>query len=296
MTKDSIGKLTLTSGLSASAVVLSLAGHIAANAEEITYDGTRPGVLQTDPSGKSNPFKSLYSTNSQSGNTLKIGSETAGEKVEWATTGTANAPYVIYGGVDIRPNTKKDTDPVEEGADISNNNVELSNVRYDWSGKNSVGGGLSIDGSNANGGGFGGGSIFGGVSVGASAMQSGGAFGGGKGGDISGNKVTLQNVEIIGSNSGDGLAGNTGGIVNGALSGGIGGQGGGSVFGGLSVDGSGSIGAGRFSGVGGKVHHNDVTLKNVVLTGGSGGKGGENNNGSIAGWLGGMGGIRFWRI
>lgn len=124
MSKISIGKVLFIGGVSLGTILASLSSRLEVNAEEITYDGTISNILQTDPSGKSNPFKSLYSTSSQSGNTLKIGSETAGEKVEWATTGTASAPYVIYGGVDIRPNTKKNSsDPVEIGADISNNHV-----------------------------------------------------------------------------------------------------------------------------------------------------------------------------
>lgn len=263
---------------------------IEANAEEITYDGRQPGILQTDLSGESNPFSSLYSINSKNDNKVTVGSEIAGGgQAEWATTGTVNAPYVIYGGVDIRPNTKTEHDPVEAGADISNNDVYIKNVHYDWSGQNSVRGGLSIDGSNANGGGFGGGSILGGLSVGAATIQGFGSGDiGGQGGAVNGNKIRLQNVNIKGSDGGKGIAGNQGGLINGALGGGLGGQGGGSVFGGMSV--GGAAGIGGTGGIGGEVHNSSVLLQDVVLTGGAGGKGGESSNGLIGGGAGGMGG------
>lgn len=290
MSKSFIDKVMLASGVSISTVLLSLTWPFAANAEEITYDGTQVNILQTERSGAFNPYKSLFSTSSKNNNKIVVGSEAADAvQAEWATKGAVNAPYIIYGGVDIRPNTKSRADLVESGADISNNNVQVKNVRYDWSEQKNVDGGLSLDGSNANGGGIGGGSIFGGLSVGAASNQGSSDQIGGRGGIVNGNKVTLQNVDIKGNNGGDGLAGNTGTVQNGALSGGIGGLGGASVFGGLSMGGSGSV-ITAYSGRGGEVHHNEVTLRDVVLTGGAGGKGGESPNGMVAGGAGGMGG------
>lgn len=289
MSKISIGKILFIGGVSLGTILVSLSSRLEVNAEEIRYDGTVDNILKTDLSGDSNPFKSLYSTSSLSDNKVIVGSEIGDGKAEWATTGIINAPYVIYGGIDIRPNTRSEDDPVEPGLDISNNAVHIKNVQYDWSGKNSVGGGLSIDGSNANGGGFGGGSIFGGVSVGAAARQGEGTHAGGNGGIVNSNKVTLQNLNITGSNGGNGIAGNMAGTQNGALGGGIGGQGGGSVFGGLSIGGSGTLKI-PYSGAGGEVYHNEVSLNGVVLKGGAGGKGGESLNGLVAGGAGGSGG------
>ena len=51
-----------------------------------------------------------------------------------------NAPYIIYGGVDVQLN--RGIGKGVTAADISNNQISISNVQYNWSGQSAANGGL----------------------------------------------------------------------------------------------------------------------------------------------------------
>ena len=283
MSNSSIRKAIWANGVSVCTLVASLFYSSTSLAETLVFDGNNISILQLDPTGNGGTYKSLYSTDIYSDNVVTVDGGTGGAgQAAWTTTGTINAPYIIYGGVDVQLN--RATGEGVTAADISNNQISVSNVKYNWSGQSAANGGLGTDVT--NGGSAGGGSVFGGLSSGGAGSQGiTGGGSGGNGGAVNGNAVKLSNVDLKGGNGGNGIAG---GGVTGALSGGIGGMGGASIFGGLSM--GGSAGTAENGGEGGSASKNHVTLIDVTLTGGAGGIGGQGMNGNVGGGVGGMGG------
>ncbi|MHC5308439.1 hypothetical protein ACYSNS_14385, partial [Bartonella sp. LJL80] len=283
MSNSSLRKAMLANGVSVCTLIASLVYSGTSVAETLVFDGNNTSVLQVDPAVNGSTYKSLYSSGFVSDNVVTVDGGTGGAgQAVWATTGTINAPYIIYGGVDVQLNRGKGDGAT--AASISNNKVAISDVQYDWSGQSAANGGLGTDVT--NGGSAGGGSVFGGLSIGGAGGQGAGGNGGngGNGGALNDTTVILTNATLKGGDGGNGIAGS----VNGGLSGGFGGLGGGSIFGGVSI--GGSAGVELNGGFGGAISGSQVFLTDVILTGGSGGHGGEGTNSSVGGGVGGMGG------
>ncbi|UXN06798.1 hypothetical protein [Bartonella sp. HY761] len=230
----------------------------------IEYDGTNLAVLQPDPLLNLDPHVSLYSTHASSNNTITV----IGTGALWKTTGDAiNAPYAIYGGIDIGATSSNST-PAQNGADISSNAVLMQNVAFDWSSEtvSSDDAWLYKQALFVSGGGL----VFGGLSIGGVGDATGlsDEVSGGNGGIVSYNSVSLSNVSIAGGNAGTTNASSsyTGSPVAGF--------GGASIFGGVSIGGFGGLPKGHTvsaGGAGGDVQFNSVSLNGVVLNGGAGG-------------------------
>ena len=141
MFNSSIRKATWANGVSVCTLIASLFYSSTSLAETLVFDGNNTSILQIDPTGNRSTYKSLYSSNIYSDNVVTVDGGTNGAgQAAWTTTGTINAPYIIYGGVDVQLNRG-----MGEGvtaADISNNQISISNVQYNWSGQSAANGGL----------------------------------------------------------------------------------------------------------------------------------------------------------
>ncbi|MHC5307565.1 hypothetical protein [Bartonella sp. LJL80] len=279
-----------TSMLAIAATIGGLLANVAlvqSSHAETLYDGTNTNLLQYDPTGSSNNYKRFISTISQSNIAITIDGTTAdGKNGQWNTTGSINAPYVVYGGIAIQSYTLNGNGA--DGDNISNNKVIIRNVAYSWSGQNAPN---AINRGRL--GGVGGGTAIGGVSVGSEGPDdsSSGAGNGGNGGDVFNNKVSLSDTALVGANGG---SGGTGGELSAGHTiggGGLGGLGGATILGGLSLGGANKTNSGNGNGGdGGNVYDNVISLKNVSLRGGEGGNGGSSGDSQSGGGVGGMGG------
>ena len=143
LSNSSIRKAIWANGVSVCTLIASLVYSSTSLAETLVFDGNNTSILQIDPTGNGGTYKSLYSTNIYNDNVITVDGGTGGAgQAAWTTTGTINAPYIIYSGVDVQLNRG-----IGEGvtaADISNNLISISNVQYNWSGQSAANGGLGF--------------------------------------------------------------------------------------------------------------------------------------------------------
>ncbi|MFK3640419.1 autotransporter outer membrane beta-barrel domain-containing protein [Pseudomonas protegens] len=245
--------------------------------EEIIYLGNNSD-LKADPTGNTSLPKSSLFPSSAANNSVTVGNKNATTQESWNTNSTPqSAPYVIYGGVDVRGAGGG------ASADIYENKIFISNVQYDWSGQTAPDAEKFSSGNGGDVGGMGGGSVYGGLSIGGNGGNGTSRIGG-NGGSVYNNHITLNQVSL------GGAAGGTGGSRDGGNGGGgVGGMGGGSIYGGLSIGGAGGGLVGH-GGDGGAVYNNYLSLSGVTLIGSKGGDGGSTNASSASGGVGGMGG------